>query len=41
MHEKGREYVQYCMKQLHEDDYQLAKQYLLPFFEKKSNSPNK
>ena len=31
---QGKEYTQYCVKQLHEDDQQLAKQYLLPLFNK-------
>ena len=28
----GKEYVQYCIKQLTEEDQQLAKQYLVPLF---------
>jgi hypothetical protein len=32
----GKEYVQYCMKQLEEDDLELAKQFLVPLFPPKA-----
>ena len=31
----GKAYVTYCMKQLNEDDYELAKQFLNPIFDKR------
>ena len=30
LYKQGKAYVQYCMNQLHEEDTELAKQYLTP-----------
>lgn len=35
-HELGKEYVQYCIKQLTEEDQLLAKEYLVPLFPPKN-----
>ena len=28
----GRQYIQYCIRQLHEDDQSLARRYLVPMY---------
>ena len=38
--QQGKEYVQYCVKQLHDDDQMLAKQYLLPLFTNQKTEEN-
>jgi hypothetical protein len=33
-HPQGRDYLKYCIKQLHEDDHKLAELYLSPIINK-------